>query len=53
MIEAKKLHNYKIMQTLYTVTLNVIEPSVFVYAVDKRKNQNIKDYSFACGSVWL
>jgi hypothetical protein len=29
------------------------EPSVFLSAVKKLKNQNIHDYNFAGGSVWV
>jgi hypothetical protein len=29
------------------------EPSVFSVAVEKLKNENIQDYSFICGSVWV
>jgi hypothetical protein len=29
------------------------EPSVFSSAVKNRKNLNIQDYNFACGSVWV
>jgi hypothetical protein len=29
------------------------EPSVFWSAIEKRKNYNIEEYSFACGSVWV
>jgi hypothetical protein len=28
-------------------------PSVFSSAVEKRKNWNIQDHNFACGSVWV
>jgi hypothetical protein len=28
-------------------------PSVFSSAVEKRKNYNIQDYNFACGSAWV
>jgi hypothetical protein len=29
------------------------EPFVFTSAASKNKNQNIKEYNFACVSVWL
>jgi hypothetical protein len=29
------------------------EPSVFRSAVKKSKNENIQDYNFACGYVWV
>jgi hypothetical protein len=29
------------------------EPSAFSSAVEKRKNYNIQDRNFACGSVWV
>jgi hypothetical protein len=28
-------------------------PSVFPSAVKKFKNENIQDYNFVCGSVWV
>jgi hypothetical protein len=28
------------------------EPSVFLSAIEKRKNENIQDYNFSCGFVW-
>jgi hypothetical protein len=29
------------------------EPSVFLPDVEKCKGQNIQDYNFACGSIWV
>jgi hypothetical protein len=29
------------------------EPSVFLSLVKKSKNENIQDYNFACGFVWV
>jgi hypothetical protein len=29
------------------------EPSVFPCVVKKSKNENIQDYDFACGFVWV
>jgi hypothetical protein len=29
------------------------EPSVFLSAVEKSKNENMQHYKFACGSVWV
>jgi PAS domain-containing protein len=29
------------------------KPPVFLNAVEKLKNENIQDYDFSCGSVWV
>jgi hypothetical protein len=37
MLESKKMHNFKIMQILYIVSLNMVEPVIFSWAVKKHK----------------
>jgi hypothetical protein len=52
-LEAEKIHNYKIIPTLYIIMLNMAEPFVSSSAVEKHRNEYIQDYNFACGSVWV
>jgi hypothetical protein len=41
------------MTAMHAVQYRSRSFSVFSSAVEKRENQNIQDYDFACGSVWV